>query len=93
VRRLRDFFARNAICCWLCGAFLVLAAAGFSHDMFNARGGKALEASKQHRVQSVAAPRGNRVKGKKRKHGRLLSASWRGGFVSRPNVRQIERVP
>jgi hypothetical protein len=76
VRRLRDFLARNAICCWLCGAFLVLAAAGFSHDMLNARGGKALEAGKQHMVQSVAALCGNRMKGKKRKQGRLLSASW-----------------
>jgi len=44
-------------------------------------------------LRDVAALRGNRMKGKKWKHGRLLLASWQGDFVSRQIARRIARVP
>jgi len=65
---LRGFLASHGIRRWLDGAFPVLTA-GFGRGVFSTLGRKALEAGEQHGVQSVAALRGNRMKGKKRKHG------------------------
>jgi hypothetical protein len=51
--------------------------------LFETLGRKTLEARQQHGVQAIAPLRGNRMKGKKREHGRLLLASWLGGLASR----------
>jgi hypothetical protein len=47
-------------------------AAGFGFGVCNTPGREALEPRQQHRVQSLTALRGNRMKRKKWKHGRLL---------------------
>ena len=52
------------------------AATGFVRPVFVARGLDAPKSVQQDGMQSIAALRGDRVQGEKRKHRRILQFSW-----------------
>jgi hypothetical protein len=60
--------------------------------MFRSRGSWALEAGQQDGMQSIAARRGNRMKGKKREHKKSPLVIGEAASHSRQIARRIARA-